>query len=142
VTADASAPLASRLLSRRAAAMLGRNTVVSCGVFALGLVLLWLLVEVAGVDKLPAAALSFVVSNALHYAIGRRWIFPGTARGPAAGFAYFLVNAGIGLAITMALFAAFIRYTPINYLAARIIVSLVAGLVVFVLNAVLNFQRL
>jgi hypothetical protein len=38
------------------------------------------------------------------------------------------------------MFAAFIRWTPINYLVARVIVSLFAGLATFLLNAFLNFR--
>ena len=42
----------------------------------------------------------------------------------------------------MTLFAALLRWTPINYLVARTLVSVVAGLAVFLLNAILNFRRL
>ncbi|GAO40219.1 hypothetical protein SCH01S_45_00620 [Sphingomonas changbaiensis NBRC 104936] len=136
------ASLAARLLSRKAGAMLVRNTVVSCVAFAFDLGLLWALVQWAGMDKLLAAAIGFIAANTLHYALGRSWIFRGTDRGVASGYVYFLVNAAIGLAITMALYAAFLRFTTINYLVARVIVSVFAGLAVFVLNAVLNFRRL
>jgi len=122
--------------------MLARNTVVSCGVFAFDLTLLWVLVAWYGMDKVAAAAAAFIAANSLHYVLGRTWIFRGTDRHVATGYLYFLVNAGIGLAITLILFAALIRWTPINYLVARTLVSVVAGLAVFLLNAVLNFRRL
>jgi len=122
--------------------MLARNTVVSCGVFALDIALLWLLVERGGMGKIAAAALAFVIANSLHYGFGRSWIFRGTDRALASGYFYFLVNAGIGLVITIGLFAAMIRWTSVNYLVARVLVSVVAGLTVFVLNAALNFRRL
>lgn len=134
--------LRGRLFSRRAAAMLARNTVVSCFCFAFDLVLLWALVRLAHMGKLPAAALGFVAANTLHYALGRSWIFRGTDRAVAAGYVYFLANAVVGLTVTMVLYAAFLRYTPINYIVARIVVSVFAGLAVFVLNAVWNFRRL
>ncbi len=134
--------LAKRLWSRNAAVLLARNTLVSCVVFAIGLALLWALVELWGVDKLVAAAIGFLVSNSIHYALGRVWIYRGTERRVAPGYAYFLINAGIGLVITLALFAAFLRWTSIHYLAARVIVSVFAGLAMFVLNATLNFKRL
>jgi putative flippase GtrA len=134
--------LAKRLWSRNAAVLLARNTVVSCLVFAVGLAVLWALVELWGVDKLAAAAVGFLVSNSIHYAFGRAWTYRGTERAVAPGYAFFLVNAGIGLAITIALFAAFLRWTPVHYLVARVIVSLFAGLAMFVLNATLNFKRL
>ncbi len=143
--AEAGAParvsLAARLLSRHAAAMLWRNTVVSCSVFVVGLGVLWALVEWAGMDEVPAAALGFVTANTLHYVLGRSWIFRGTQRGRVSGYAFFLINAAIGLVLTVALYAALLELTPLNYLVARVIVSLVAGLVVFGLNAVFNFRR-
>lgn len=134
--------LVARLLSRKAGAMLVRNTVVSCLAFAFDLGALWALVRWAGLGKLAAAAIGFVAANTLHYALGRSWIFRGTDRGLASGYLYFLANAAIGLAVTMALYAAFLRFTSIDYLVARVIVSVFAGLTVFVLNAVLNFRRL
>ncbi|WP_454883379.1 GtrA family protein [Sphingomonas oryzagri] len=144
VYGNAAAPdarLARRLWSRKAAAMLGRNTVVSCLCFAFDLLLLWALVRLSW-GKLPAAALGFVAANTLHYALGRTWIFRGTERGFKAGYVFFLINAVVGLAVTVTLYAAFLRYTPMNYIVARILVSVFAGLAVFVLNAVLNFRRL
>jgi len=134
--------LAQRLMSRNAAVLLARNTVVSCFVFAFDLALLWFLVQYFGTDKLIAAAVGFIAANTLHYGFGRSWIFRGTERGMASGYAYFLLNAGIGLAVTIGLFAAFIHWTSINYLVARVIVSVFAGLTVFLLNAMLNFRRL
>jgi putative flippase GtrA len=111
-------------------------------VFAFGLALLWALVEFAGMNKLAAAAVGFLASNSLHFALGYTWIYRGTDRKVAAGYGYFLVNAAIGLVITLVLFAAFLRWTSLHYLAARILVSIVAGLAMFLLNALLNFKRL
>lgn len=133
---------AGRLLSRKAGWMLARNTAVSCGAFAFDLAFLWALVELLGTDKVLAAAVAFVAATSLHYAFCHSWIFRGTKRALASGYVYFLINTSIGLAITVVLFAALIRWTPINYLVARTMVSVVAGLTVFLLNAILNFRRL
>lgn len=145
MTAGDSAPapsFAARLWSRKATVMLVRNTIVSTGVFVIGLGLLWWLVEIGHVDKVLATAASFLLANSLHYLLGRAWIYRGTTRGVAPGYAFFLVNAGMGLAVTLVLFGALIRYTDVHYLLARILVSLVAGLLMFLLNATLNFERL
>jgi hypothetical protein len=83
-----------------------------------------------------------VAATTVHYVFGRTWIFRGTKRGVASGYGYFLINAAVGLAITVVLFAALLRWTPINYLIGRTLVSVVAGLAVFLLNAILNFRRL
>ena len=129
-----------RFMSRHVGVLLARNTVVSCGIFALDLALLWVLVQAGGMDTLLAAAIAFIAANGLHYVFGRTWIFQGTERSVGAGFVYFLINAGIGLAVTMALYTAILEFTPIHYLVARVIVSVVGGLIVFYLNATLNFR--
>jgi putative flippase GtrA len=130
-----------RLLSARVGAMLVRNTVVSCFVFGIGLVVLWALVQFLGVPKVIAAGIGFVIANTLHYMLGRAWIFRGSDRGVGSGYALFLVNSGVGLLVTTVLYAALLAVTHMNYLVARALVSLVAGLVVFVLNAALNFRQ-
>jgi putative flippase GtrA len=133
--------LLERLLTFRVAAMLWRNTVVSCFVFVIGLGVLYALVEYGGVPEVPAGGIGFLVANSLHYALGRSWIFRGSERGVATGYALFLMNAAVGLAVTMGLYALFLAYTPLHYLFARVLVSVFAGLTVFVLNAVFNFRR-
>lgn len=134
------ASVLGRLFSLRIGAMLARNTVVSCFVFGIGLVVLWTLVQY-GIDKVVAAGAGFIVANTAHYALGRSWIFRGSARALHTGYALFLINSGIGLLITVALYALLLRVTQMNYLVARAVVSLFSGLVVFVLNAVLNFRQ-
>lgn len=133
--------LVRRLLSRRGAVLLGRNTIVSIGVFLFGLAFLWVLVEQFGVPKVPAAGISFLAANSIHYVFGRTWIYRGTDRPAAAGYAYFILNALVGLAITLVLFAGFMAL-GMHYILARIVTSMFAGLVLFVLNAVLNFRSL
>jgi putative flippase GtrA len=131
--------LLARLLSLRVAAQLGRNTVVSCGTFLFDLLLLWALVEWLDMDKVLAAALAFVVAVSIHYVFCRIWIFPGSDRAMASGYAYFLINALVGLVVTIALFWAFLAI-GIHYLPGRVIASVFAGLAQFLLNAVLNFR--
>ena len=133
--------LRERLFSRGGALLLGRNTVVSIFVFLIGLGLLWLMVERLGVPKVPAAAASFLVSNSLHYVFGRAWIYRGTERKAAAGYAFFLLNAVVGLVITVGVFAAVVSL-GLHYIAARVIASIFAGLALFILNAFFNFRSL
>ncbi|QUL37702.1 GtrA family protein [Erythrobacter sp. JK5] len=142
MTRNAAAPhLIARLFRPRVGAMLVRNTVVSTGVFLVGLGVLWVLVERFGMDEVIASGIGFLVANTLHYSFGRSWIFRGTDRPLASGFVYFLTNGLVGLGLTMGLMALLLPLLPAHYLIVRILVSVVAGLVVFVLNAVLNFRR-
>jgi putative flippase GtrA len=131
-----------RLVSRRGVTLLARNTVVSILTFVVGLALMWMLVEWAGANKVFSAGASFLAATSLHYVFGRSWVFRGTERGVATGYGYFLINATIGMTLTVSIFAALISWTPMNYLIARILVSIFAGLAMFVLNATLNFKQL
>lgn len=133
---------ASRVLTRKAGGMLVRNTVVSCSAFAVGLGVLWALVDMLHFDEVLALPFSMLTSTTLHYVLGRTWIFAGTERGWLDGYLFFLANSGIGLLLTFVLYTALVRWTPVNYLTARIVISLVAGLVTFLLNAVMNFRQL
>jgi len=131
-----------RLWSRNAALLLGRNTVVSAAVFLFGLLLLWLLVEFAGTDPLLATGITFLIATTIHYVFGRTWIYRGTERPIVPGYGYFLLNALLGLAVTLVLFEALTRLTSLHYLVARTLVSVFAGLAMFLSNAILNFRRL
>ena len=132
----------NRFLTRRAGGMLLRNTVVSTGVFLVGLGVLWLLVEQAGMDPVIATGISFMVANSIHYVFGRTWIFAGSDRKVSTGYLLFLGNAVVGLAVTVGLFWVLTHWTPMNYLVARVVVSVFAGLAVFALNAAFNFRQL
>lgn len=131
--------MVSRLLTGRVAGMLARNTVISCAAFLLDLLLLWGFVEHLEIAKLPAAAIAFLIATSVHYGFCRSWIFKGTTRGAGEGYVYFLVNAVVGLLLTLTLFWAFMAI-GLHYLLARIISSLFAGLTVFLLNAVFSFR--
>lgn len=142
VAADAVAParnLLSRLLTVRVAGQLVRNTVVSTFCFGFDLLLLWGLVEYAEMNKLIAAGAAFLIATSLHYAFAHGWIFKGTEQAIGRGYAWFLVNAVVGLLLTLFLFWAFMAI-GLHYLVARVIASVFAGLSVFLLNAVLNFR--
>lgn len=138
---DRSAPLLQRLFTLRVGAMLVRNTIASAFVFAISLGILWVLVERFAVDKVLASGAGFIVANAVHYVLGRVWVYRGTTRAVAKGYVLFLINGLIGLAITMGLMALLLELTPLHYMVARILVSVIAGLAMFVLNAVWNFRK-
>jgi putative flippase GtrA len=134
--------LPGRLLNRRGSVLFARNAAASIVSFLVDLVLLWAMVSELGWDKLAAAAGAFIVANALHYVIARKWVFHESDQSTIAGYGYFLLNALAGLVIIMALFALLSGPADIPYLIARVIASLVAGTVVFALNAILNFRLL
>ena len=131
-----------RALHGRGARLFGRNTVASIGAFAFDMALLALLVELAGISYLPAAATAFVLAMSAQYVVSRIWVFKHSDRGLAAGYFYFLLNTAAGLVVTLAVFWLLLELAGMHYLLARAAASVVAGLVVFSLNAVFNFKAL
>jgi putative flippase GtrA len=131
----------TRFLNRRVGAMLLRNTVSSSLSFLVSIGVLWLLVTYADMDEVLAAAIGFVTAQSVHYALARGWIFPESDRAVGTGYVIFLANAGLGMAITVSLYALLLDWTGMNYLVARVLVSVVAGLAMFLSNATLNFRK-
>ena len=140
--AGALAEAGTKLAGSRGARLFGRNTLASFLAFGIDIALLWMLVELSGLAYLAAAAIAFMVAMSVHYVISRIWVFAGSRRGMATGYLYFLINAGIGLVVTLAVFWALLELLGIHYLFARLVASILAGLVVFFLNAVFNFKAL
>jgi putative flippase GtrA len=130
------------IIESREAKMFGRNTVASIITFSLDLAILWSLVELVGIPHVIAAVAAFIVPMILFYILERQWVFPGTNRNVATGFLYFMINVGIGFAAMLATFWALLEFTPLHYLLARVLASVVNGIVIFLLNGLFNFKQL
>lgn len=128
------------LMSRAAAVLFLRNAIVSSLTFAVDMALIWLMVSQFGISSYLAVVVGFIIANALHYGLARLWVFQETERGVVIGYLYFLGNALIGLGIIMGGFALLTDLFDMHYLVARVLVSLFAGVLVFILNATLNFH--
>ena len=122
--------------------MFGRNTVASTIAFVLDLAILWALVELLEIPRVIAAVIAFIVPMIVFYLLSRFWVFAGTSRNVASGFAYFMLNVGIGFVVMLAVFWALLQFTEIYYLIARVAASVVSGIVIFLLNGYFNFKQL
>lgn len=134
--------LGGELVTRRVAGMFGRNTVASTIAFALDLLILYALIEWLALHRMAAAAIAFMVPTLVFYVLLRTWVFPATSRSIGSGFLYLMLNLGIGFVIMLAVFWTLLELTAIHYLVARIVASVVSGIVIFLLNGVFNFKQL
>jgi putative flippase GtrA len=124
------------------AKLFGRNAVASVLVFAVDVAILTALVEFAGLDWFFAATIAFAIAITLHYALAQAWIFQKSKQGIARGYGWFLFNAGIGLVVTLGAMFAFVELLDLHYVIARVIASVIAGIVSFFLNAIFNFKEI
>jgi putative flippase GtrA len=122
--------------------MFGRNTVASSITFLLDLAILWALVEFASMPQMAAAAVAFVLPLILFYFLQRQWVFAGTERRVAEGLAYFSMNVAIAFLAMLAVFWVLLEFTALHYLLARLLASVVYGLLLFALNGRFNFKQL
>lgn len=122
--------------------MFVRNAFASTLSFLLDLLLIWIMVGQFGIDRFAAVAVGFVLANAFHYVLARIWVFHGSLRGLVSGYLYFLGNSLFGLVVILAGFALFTEVLGLPYLLSRVMASLCAGTLVFLLNATLNFRQL
>jgi putative flippase GtrA len=134
--------IVSRLAQRRTAKLLGRSTIVNIATFILDLAILSACVELLGMPYIPTAAGAFLLATTINYGVSRRWVFQDSDRGLATGFIYFVGNATAGLLATMAVFVLLAEVAGVFYIAARVIASAVAGMIVFALNAIWNFKAI
>jgi putative flippase GtrA len=128
--------------AKRGARMFGKHSLASAAAFAFDLALLVALIEFAGLSWLPAATIAFAAANLVLYVLSRIWVFPDSDRGVATGLAYFMVVALIGLGVTLGTMALLVDGAGLHYAIGRVIASIAAGVVVFLLNAIFNFKAL
>ncbi|MGN6376630.1 MAG: GtrA family protein [Sphingomonas sp.] len=130
------------IFSRHGTALFLKNALVSTIAFGLDRLLLWLAVSSLHVAKMLAVGVAFLIANAFHYVVARLWVFNETHRGVVVGYLYFVANAAVGWLVIMGLFWVLTDKLGVYYLIARVITSLCAGTLVFLLNATLNFKVL
>ena len=134
--------LGRHMIDHRGVKMFGRNTVASTVAFALDLLILWGLVELANFPRVSAAVVAFLIPMTVFYVLERVWVFPHSEQGVAKGFVYFMLNVGLGFLAMLAVYWSLLLLTDLHYLIARVAGSIVSGIVIFFLNGVFNFKEL
>ena len=120
----------------------GRNTLASTATFLLDLAILWTLVEWLSLPYVPAAVLAFVIPLTVFYFLQREWVFGETDRSVGKGLAVFALTVGVSFVAMLATYWALIEFASFHYLLARVLASVVYGLLLFFLNGRFNFHEL
>jgi putative flippase GtrA len=98
------------------------------------------LVEMAGIDPVPASAASFVVGGLVNYAINYRLTFRSDARHRVALPRFFAV-AAMGLALNTALMWLLVKPFGVQYVVAQIVTTIVTFFFHFAVNKAWTFRR-
>jgi putative flippase GtrA len=117
----------------------GKYTLVGTTTFTFDLLLLFLLVDTFSISQIYAAGMAFVVAVSLNYWVSRKFVFAGTLREAKAGYANFLLIAGMGLFIVTG--GMYILTTlGVGYLVARAVIAAITGFWNYLMNLYVNFK--
>lgn len=114
----------------------------SVGVTTLGfdLVLLYLATEFAGVPYYIMTPVAFLLAVSLNYFLSRAHVFRGTSRKAHNGYAYFILIALAGAAVTTGGVALLVQYLGLYYILARLLVAGLVGIGNYLMNLHFNFK--
>jgi len=116
-----------------------KHTVVDAFVLALNLLFVWVLVE-SGLYYLWAVAIAFFLASILSYVGNRTWTFDGVvSTSPLGGYMRAFVVAIAVLCFIEIMMWLAVEYLGLNYLVARALIAIIAGLCGYVLDAAFSF---
>ena len=114
---------------------------VAVGTFAAGvqLVLLWLFVELAGLNYLVGATIAIEITIILSYVLNNAWTFERMQNTGAAEYTVGLLKTnlvrGTAIPIQLGILFVFVQWLGIQYLLANAVAILLSGLYRYVLDA-------
>ena len=117
-----------------------RYILVGGSTFAFDLLLLYVVTTYLGAPYYLATPGAFLVAVSINYLISRRFVFRGTERGHALGYAYFIGMALIGAGITTLGVATLVTHAGLYFLYARIATACVVGIGNYLFNLFHNFK--
>ena len=110
------------------------------GTFLLDILLLYVLKEYVGINYLIATAIGFIVGVSLNYVLSRKYVFHGSERSYRAGYGYFFLIAGVGLAFISVGMYVLVTVLSLNYLFSRVGIAALVGIWNYTMNLFFNFK--
>ena len=114
---------------------------VAVGTFAAGvqLVLLWLFVELAGLNYLVGATIAIEITIILSYVLNNAWTFERMQNTGAVEYTVGLLKTnlvrGTAIPIQLGMLFVFVQWLGVQYLLANAVAILLSGLYRYVLDA-------
>jgi putative flippase GtrA len=117
-----------------------RSSVSGGLAFAFDILLLYVFVEFLHIYYLISAGGAFVIAHSSNYVVQRMWGFRGTKANLFGGYLCFALFGSLGIILTVGLLAVAVEIFSLNYLLGRVLVSLIVGLLLFILNYIFTFK--
>lgn len=113
---------------------------IGISTFGIDLLLLLVFTELFTFNYLISAGVAYILAISVNYLLSRHYVFSGTLRSAHAGYAIFLVIAGIGFLIVTGCMYVFVQAFGLNLFVSRIIVAGIVGVWNYVMNLYVNFR--
>jgi len=117
-----------------------KTAISSSLALGIDLLLLFFFVEFLNIYYILAAAITYAIAAIVNFTICKKWSFKGSkAKGPKEYITFFAFSITYLILMLLSL-KLFVETLGTPYLLARIVVSIVLGLVFFILNYVFTFH--
>lgn len=127
------------LVAGPAAVQLRRFVIVGALAAGLQIALLWLFVDVAGLNYLVGATVAIEITIVCSYVLNNAWTFRASRNTGVAGYLAGLVKTnlvrGTAIPIQLGVLAALVEWGEMMYLLANVVAILVSGVYRFVLDS-------
>lgn len=127
-------------MDRRSIRRFIRYSSIGFGTFLIDLLLLWILIDGAGVPTLPATAGAFLLAVSINFFLSRKYVFRGSVRTVRRGYTYFISYAIAGMALTTLLMWLLTEFTDLHYVVVRVLIACIVGIGNYLANLYLNFR--
>jgi len=114
--------------------------ILSTITFFIDLFIVWFLTEKIGVHYLFSVCIGFATATLLNYASGRKIIFKETKQKALKGYFISLLVAISTLIVVLSVTWALVNFAYLNYLLARIIAAIIAGIWGYILDNRYTFR--
>jgi putative flippase GtrA len=117
-----------------------KYTAVGVSTFLVDLVLLFILTDALEWNYLVATAIAFILAISINFFLSRVVVFKYSKRSVHTGYIFFIVIAGLGLAIVVSGMYVLVSILGFNYIVSRIAIAGIVGCWNYLLNLYANFQ--
>jgi putative flippase GtrA len=117
-----------------------KYTGVGGSTYVLDLCLVALFAYALALDYRIAVALGFLIAVSVNYFVAYHWVYRGTERNRALGYAIFFVIAIGGVVIVTSSVAFLVETYAMQLLLARTLVAGLVGIANFLINTFFNFK--
>jgi len=128
------------MINKRGVKRAVKYTSIGVGTFVFDLGLLFIFVDVFGMQPALAAGIAFLIAVSVNYVLSRYYVFRETQRGFNSGYFIFIGIVAVGFFFVTGLMYMAVEIFNLNYIYSRIGIAGFVGIFNYLSNLFLNFK--